>query len=195
MAGIYFYWICWLLWVVATFLLPKEKARTVIAIWILLIIIFSNLYISMYDYEFSISYILITLGGFVLLTTLRRIGLQIFSAMTIMVGFTSLLIWEANAPVWIFMPRLIVIPMICVILTVLVNKHFINRITISIIGLCSGEFLYHLLLSNYSILHTIGDRIFLDTLFVSLFILISIEVLRKAKDKVLIFLNTSKVSD
>ncbi|WP_042145699.1 hypothetical protein [Paucisalibacillus sp. EB02] len=193
MVGIYFYWICWLLWVMVTFLLPRDKARTVLAIWILLTLIVSNLYISIDGYEFSISYLFIVLGGFVLLAKLSQKGLQIFSTITIMVGFTSLLIWEANAPVWIFMPRLIIIPMICVILTMMVNKHFINRITISIIGLCSGEFLYNLLLSNYSITHTIGDHNFLDMLCITLFLLISIELLRKVKDKLLLSFNVSKV--
>jgi hypothetical protein len=193
MEGIYFYWFCWLLWVIVTFLLPREKARTFLAIWILLTIIVSNLYISINIFEISLSYLFILIGGFIFLGTLQHKILQIFSAITIMVGFTSLLIWEANAPVWLFMPRLIIIPIICVLLTIMVNKQFLNRLAINIIGLCSGEFVYSVLLSNYSIMQTIGDMEFLDTLFVCLIILISIEVIRKAKNKVLFFFSTSKI--
>ncbi|WP_026906570.1 YphA family membrane protein [Paucisalibacillus globulus] len=193
MEGIYFYWFCWLLWVIVTFLLPKEKGRTFLAIWILLTIIFSNLYISINLFEISLSYLFILFGGFIFLGTLQHKILQIFSAITIMVGFTSLLIWETNAPVWLFMPRLIIIPIICVLLTMMVNKHFLNRLAINIIGLCSGEFVYSVLLSNYSIIQTIGDFEFLDTLFVCLIILITIELIRKAKNKVLFSFTISKI--
>ncbi|WP_096270473.1 YphA family membrane protein [Paucisalibacillus globulus] len=193
MSGIYFYWVSWLLWAMVTFILPKDKSRTVLAIWILLTIIVSNFYISIADFEFSISYLAVVIGGFVLLARLKQKGLQIFSAITIMIGFTSLLIWETNAPVWVFMPRLVIIPLICMILTIFVNKQFINRITISIIGLCSGEFLYNLLLINYSITQTIGDRNFLDTLFINIFLLISIEVLRQVKDRVMLSFKINNV--
>nr|WP_156914147.1 hypothetical protein [Paucisalibacillus globulus] len=163
------------------------------AIWILLTIIFSNLYISINLFEISLSYLFILFGGFIFLGTLQHKILQIFSAITIMVGFTSLLIWETNAPVWLFMPRLIIIPIICVLLTMMVNKHFLNRLAINIIGLCSGEFVYSVLLSNYSIIQTIGDFEFLDTLFVCLIILITIELIRKAKNKVLFSFTISKI--
>ncbi|MFS0672686.1 hypothetical protein AB1K81_05730 [Ornithinibacillus sp. 179-J 7C1 HS] len=119
---------------------------------------------------------------------MKRKGILLFSAFTIMIGYASLLIWETNAPVWIFMPRLLIIPIICVLLTVILTKRFISRITISLIGLCSGEFLYSLLLTNYSITKTIGGLMFLDTLFVVLFIIVIITAVQLGKERVSLFL-------
>lgn len=188
MDGIFYYWFSWVLWVILTFIMPKNKNRTIYSVWILITIIFSNLYITSDYLEISIAYLSIIIGGFILLSTLKRKGLLLFSAFSIMIGYASLLIWETNAPVWIFMPRLLIIPIICVLLTVILTKKFISRITISLIGLCSGEFLYSLLLTNYSITKTIGGLVFLDTLFVVLFFIVIITAVQLGKERVSLFL-------
>ncbi|WP_412975661.1 hypothetical protein [Ornithinibacillus sp. 179-J 7C1 HS] len=188
MDGIFYYWFSWILWVILTFFMPKNKNRTIYSVWILITIIFSNVYITSDYLEISIAYLSIIIGGFILLSTLKRKGILLFSAFTIMIGYASLLIWETNAPVWIFMPRLLIIPIICVLLTVILTKRFISRITISLIGLCSGEFLYSLLLTNYSITKTIGGLMFLDTLFVVLFIIVIITAVQLGKERVSLFL-------
>lgn len=186
MDGLFFYWICWIFWILATFIMPKNATRTKLAIWILVTIGVSKIYLTIDSLDLSCSYISILIGGFLLLASQKNKGLQIFSAFTIMVGFSSMLIWETNAPVWLFMPRLIIIPILCVLLTMMVSKTFVNRLTNCIIGLCGGEFVYGLLLSNYTISKVIGEALFLDTLFIALLLLSAIEVIQRAKDKVIV---------
>nr|WP_138918998.1 hypothetical protein [Ornithinibacillus scapharcae] len=121
------------------------------------------------------------------MASLKYKGLQMFSAFTVMIGYSSMLIWETNAPVWLFMPRLIIIPLLCVFLTIMVSKQYYNRLANCIIGLCGGEFVYGLLLSNYTISKTIGDAMFLDTLFITLLLLGIIEILQRGKEKIIAF--------
>ncbi|MEN2766165.1 YphA family membrane protein [Ornithinibacillus xuwenensis] len=183
MEGVYFYWFCWLFWIVITFLMPKSKKRTVLAVWLLVIITVSNLYLSFNYIEISMSFLLIIVGSFISISLLSRIGFSIFSAFTIMIGFTSLLIWEAHAPVWIFMPRLLIIPIICVLLITFIAKGLQKRMTLVTLGLCGGEFLYSVMVSRFSIRQTIGEREFLDTLLIVLFILVCLEVIQKGREK------------
>jgi hypothetical protein len=187
MDGLYFYWFGWAFWIIVTFIMPKNKYRTVIAIWILLTISSSSIYLRTVFFDISIAYLTTLLGGFALLSTLKRKGLQIFSAITIMVGYSSLLIWEVNAPVWIFMPRLFIIPVVCVLLVSIITSKFESRLTISIIGICSGELLYCLLLSSYTFTRAVGNLMFLDTLSVILFLVVIIEAIQVGKKRTLIF--------
>lgn len=103
-----------------------------------------------------------------------------------MIGYTSLLIWEVNAPVWIFMPRIIMIPILCVCLAIVLTKQIYARLAISVIGISSGEFLYSVLLYNYSITQSIGSMQFLDTLSVMVFLFVFIEAIHQGKEKVLL---------
>lgn len=186
MDGIFFYWFGWFFWVIFTFIVPKNKIRTIYAIWILLAIGFSNLYLSIDSIAVSMSYLTLLIGAFILLSTLNRKGILLFSAFTMMIGYTSLLIWEVNAPVWIFMPRIIMIPILCVCLAIVLTKQIYARLAISVIGISSGEFLYSVLLYNYSITQSIGSMQFLDTLSVMVFLFVFIEAIHQGKEKVLL---------
>ncbi|WP_047985322.1 YphA family membrane protein [Ornithinibacillus californiensis] len=187
MDGLYFYWFGWAFWIIVTFIMPKNNYRTVIAIWILLTISTSNIYLGIGFFDISIAYLTTLIGGFALLSTLKQKGLQIFSAITIMIGYSSLLIWEVNAPVWIFMPRLFIMPVVCVLLVSIIASKFENRLANSIIGICGGELLYCLLLSNYSFTKAIGNLMFLDTLSIIIFLVVIIEAIQVGKKRTLIF--------
>lgn len=189
MDGIFFYWFGWFFWVIFTFIVPKNKIRTIYAMWILMIIGFSNLYLSFDSIALSMSYLTLILGAFILLSTLNRKGILLFSAFTMMIGYTSLLIWEVNAPVWLFTPRIIMIPILCVCLALLLTKKLYARFVISVIGICSGEFLYSVLLYNYSITQAIGSLRFLDTLSVMVFLLVLIEAIHQGKAKLFLLLH------
>ncbi|WP_157052486.1 YphA family membrane protein [Ornithinibacillus contaminans] len=192
MDGIYFYWFSWVFWVIVTFLMPKGKRRTILALWLLVAIIFSNLYVTIGSLAFSVTYLIIFTGAFISLARHNRVGLHIFSGFTIMIGYTSILIWETHAPVWLFMPRLLLIPMICVALVSIISSTMISRLIISTLGLCGGELLYSVLLANFSIQQTIGEFVFLDTLLVMLFLLVLMELLRKGRGKMVSTLQAYK---
>lgn len=191
MEGLFFYWICWMFWIIVTFLIPKSNIRTKFAIWILITISVSKIYLTIGSLDISCSYVSILIGGFLMLGSRNHKSLQIFSAFTIMIGYSSLLIWETNAPVWLFMPKLIIIPLLCALLTMFISKQYYNRLANSIIGISGGEFVYSLLLSNYSISKTIGDLMFLDTLLISLLLIGIVEIIQRGKEKILL-LHTTK---
>ncbi|GGA61190.1 YphA family membrane protein [Ornithinibacillus halotolerans] len=194
MDGLLFYWIAWFLWIIVTFLLPKTTFRTICAVWILCAIIVTNLYITIGYLEISITYLALLLGGFVYIASLERKYFHIFTAITVMVGYTSLLIWEANAPVWIFLPRILLIPFICILLISFVSKHLHHRLAIALTGISAGECLYSVLLANYSISQTVGSFKFLDTISVILFIVILIELVKVGKEYLLSLILKNKNS-
>ncbi|HAM81193.1 YphA family membrane protein [Ornithinibacillus bavariensis] len=189
MDGIFFYWLCWMIWVVVTFLMPKEKTRTMMAVWILLTLTSSNLYISVYNVEVSMAYVCVFLGSILYIKSLKPLSYHLFSAMTIMIGYSSILIWESIAPVWLFMPRLIIIPVLCVLLTLVLTKGLSSRLAISTLGLCGGELLYCILLTNLSMPDIVGELLFLDTLLIVLLLLGSIEIYQIGKNKFFLYLS------
>jgi hypothetical protein len=187
MDGVYFYWFCWIIWVIVTFLFPKTKIRTIIAVWILLTISLSRLYISISYVEISAAYLCIFIGIMICLTRVKPVSIHLFSAFTIMIGYSSILIWESIAPVWLFMPRLLIIPMISVLLMVILSKGFYGRFTTGILGLCGGELLYGCLLVNFSIPDIIGELQFLDILLVVLLFLLCIEGYQLFRNKLFLY--------
>lgn len=185
MEGLYFYWFSWVFWVVVTFLMKKGKLRTLLAYWILLSIVFSNNYLRIDNISLSVTFILVFLGGFVLLARIIHSFYHLFAAFTLMIGYAGFLIWEQLAPVWLFIPRIILLPLILAMLISILTNHLLNRITIGIIGICAGELLYSLLLFSYQITNTVGEKGFFDTLVICLFLLMSVHLMKRIKMKVL----------
>ncbi|MUK87256.1 hypothetical protein GMD78_02420 [Ornithinibacillus sp. L9] len=181
MDGIYFYWFSWIIWVVVTFFMNKTKKRTFISCWILLSITTSNVYVTVYQYDMSLTFVSILMGGFFLFSYIPRTTYHLFCAFTMMIGYSSILIWEGQAPIWLFMPRYILIPLIAILMVCLLAKGLYPRIAIILVGICSGELLYCHMLSDYYISKVIGEMVFFDTLLIILFGLICIEAIQTLK--------------
>ncbi|SHF57213.1 YphA family membrane protein [Ornithinibacillus halophilus] len=185
MEGLYFYWFSWIFWVVVTFFMKKNNARTMLSYWILLCITLSNVYISIDVFHVSVTIIILLIGGFVIFTQLPNTIYHLFTSLTLMIGYTSFLIWESQAPIWLFMPREILLPLMLVALICILTYKFYYRLSIALIGICSGEFLYSFLLSSYYFSHTIGEKHFFDTLFIAVFLLFGIEFLNRLRLKII----------
>lgn len=181
--GIYFYWISWIFWVVVTFFMSKSLKRTFFSFWILLAITLTNIYLNVSFTEVSLAFIIILLGGFVLFTRLPYRIFHLFATFTLMVGYSGFLIWESQAPVWLFMPRLILLPILLIILICILTTEFYHRLAIAIIGISCGEFLFGFLLSSYYIPHLVGEKTFFDLLVIVLFLLFIIELINRLKKK------------
>lgn len=175
--GMIFYWISWIFWVIITFLLNKNKQRTSLAVWILFIIFCSNWYIHIEIYHLSVAFICIYMGGFVLLARMAKSVYYLFASFTVMIGYTSFLLWEQLAPVWLLISRDIMFPLLMTSMVLLISRGFWARISISLIGICTGELLYSHILLNFNIHKTIGGMAFLDMLCTILFVLFVLEVL------------------
>ncbi|SES80906.1 hypothetical protein SAMN05216389_102264 [Oceanobacillus limi] len=190
--GLYFYWISWIIWVMVTFFMKKTSHRAYYATWILISIILSNVYITFSKYDISLTFLSVIIGGFFLVPQIPKTTYHLFCSFTLMIGYTSILIWEGQAPVWLFMPRFILIPLICIVMVCFLVKGLISRITVTLIGICAGELLYSYMLSNYYISNIVGEMVFFDSLFIILFILICLDLIQLLKRKIVLLTQNYK---
>ncbi|HEX6593450.1 MAG TPA: hypothetical protein VF095_02555 [Bacillota bacterium] len=179
--GVIFYWFSWIFWVLITFFMKKSRRRTYLSFWGLLSIVCSNIYVKFYIFDIHVTLIIVWFGSFILLLTRETILYHFFASFTCMIGYTSILIWEHQAPVWVFGPRLIILSVISMLLVTFVATDFFNQCTIALIGMCTGEVLFNILLGNYYIQDVIGKMAFFDHLYTTLFLLIIVHSYRVVK--------------
>ncbi|MFD1038701.1 hypothetical protein ACFQ3N_09900 [Virgibacillus byunsanensis] len=167
--------------------MKKIRKRTVLACWILSVLMCSNLYASFENIQLSIAFIILWLGALLFHAKLPHLVYHVFSSFTISIGYIAILLWEQHTPVWMFLPRIILIPVISTMLIVILVKGFHNRIVVGILGISSGETIYSLLLSSYAIQETIGEMAFFDMTIITLLIIVSLEIIKITKQKLLLF--------
>src|SRR5690625_5823138 len=110
--GLIVYWFGWMLWIIVTFLMKKDQRRTKLACWILLILLCSNIYFTIENHNISLTFIVLLGIAIFLHAQIPRFMYHVFISFTIMIGYAALLLWEKNTPVWLFMPRFVLIPLI-----------------------------------------------------------------------------------
>src|SRR5690625_4591201 len=137
--GLLFYWISWLIWVLVTFFMKKSKQRTLLFCSILLLIIFSNTYVTVGSFNISISYVLLLIGSLVIYTLLEKQFYHAFVSFTVMIGYSGLLIWINSTPLWLFLHELLIIPFVCNFIILLLTKGIYSRITTGLLGIRSEE--------------------------------------------------------
>lgn len=191
--GLLFFWISWILWVIVTFFMQKNLQRLLFAIYILLLIITSQIYISINEFTLSVSLLLTIVACLIALSKLKRPLYYTFISFTVMIGYMAILIWEKTTPVWMFLPRNLLIPMILLILIICLGGRLRERLTYSMFGICSGEMMYHMMFSNYFLSDVIGNLSFLDLLLVTVGYNIMISVFQYINEKV--FSYTSKYKE
>lgn len=181
--GYLFYWISWMLWIVVTFFMKKNKQRTFFLYGILILITCSNHYISLGDYQFSLAYVILFIACLLIYTLFKGQIYHLFKAFIIMIGYSSILIWNSSAPIWIFIHELILIPVFCCLLMIMLTTGAYKRLMIGIIGMSFGELFYVLILSSYDLNKTIGDLNFFDHLFVTLLLFIGFQAVQQGMYK------------
>ncbi|WP_156289245.1 YphA family membrane protein [Oceanobacillus salinisoli] len=186
--GILFYWFSWIFWIIVTFLMKKGVLRTLLAYWILFTIIGSSFYFQLGYYTISLSIIILFLGAIVLLSKQPRTLYHLFSAFTISIGYTAMLFWEKLSPIWIIIPRILLISILIGCLTSILSKAYLGRISVCLFGMIAGEMIYSVILSSYGLQEEIGEMLFLDTLFCTLLLLTFLDILHKGKAKLSMYI-------
>ncbi|WP_099158372.1 YphA family membrane protein [Virgibacillus ndiopensis] len=181
-SGIIFYWIGWIFWVIVTFFMKKGRQRTFYACWILLIILCSPISIPIGGYQIGVSF-LILLAGSTYFHSIAKSLYLLFSAFTISLGYIAILFWERITPVWLFLPRSVLIPLIMTFLIVILTESLHDKLAIGLLGITSGEILHSIILSSYQLYETIGGLAFLDIFFMITMLVIFIETVQKVKVK------------
>lgn len=174
--GIIFYWLSWMLVIIVTFIMRKNRKRTLLACWLFITIICSNFHITILGFQISIALLSLILGSILLLVQLSHLMYYLFSSFTITIGYTAMLLWEMNAPVWLFLPRIITIAFIIGLMTTILAQDFYSRLGISLFGTACGELIFSLILSSYGMHVAVGELFYFDCIIgvVVIFVLLNI---------------------
>lgn len=172
--GVLFYWIGWMFCIIILFFIKKSKLRTFFAFWLLLVIFCSNQWVGIQSYNISIAFIMIYIGSFLLFSKFKSKFYYFFVSFTIMIGYTGLLLLENNSPIWLFAPRILLISVSMALLIMCLTKHFHARLITGVIGICSGELLYNLILADYHMSRPIGELAYFDLVLLTLFIILAL---------------------
>ncbi|ASK63328.1 hypothetical protein CFK37_14770 [Virgibacillus phasianinus] len=194
MNGLLFFWFSWLIWVYITFIMKKGKERTFFAIWTLLLISGSSFHFVMFGYKLSLGYLFLVIGAMVMVASTKRLFYHLFSSLTLMVLYMTIKVWENFFPIWMILSKSFVIPFMMVFIILLLVKGFRNRVSIGLLGICSGELVYSFILSSYSLPEPVGGYEFFDYVVVILFLFIGIEAAHAFRVKIRALLYTYKKS-
>src|SRR5699024_5511924 len=182
--GVLFYWFCWIFCVITLFFLGKNKGRNFFFFWIFISIFYLNPYINIVSFYYicSLTFIIFFLGMLVIFSKLINKIYLFIASFTMMIGYVCLLLFEKDSPIWLIGPRMLLISVITSILISFLSKNFYSRLVIGLVGMCSGEILYSIILVNYHMPKPIGEFVFLDTVLLTLFILFILKQFQHVKE-------------
>lgn len=190
-SGYIFLWTSWLLWIIVTFFMSKTRRRAYLATWILLSIIGSNSFFIVEGFHISYAYFILIGGALLMHGKCPRWTYNLFISFTIMIGYTAILLWEYTSPIWMVIPRFILIPLLCSCMIFILIKGFYNQLMTGLLGLCAGELLYSLMLSSYFINRPIGDVHFLDHLLIVISSIFLIHIIQHMRARILSWSHTN----
>src|SRR5699024_10393786 len=163
--------------------MKKGKRRTYLSYCVLISIILVNQFITIDMYTISLSFIIILLGSFLGLASLKKPFYHLIVSFIMMIGYAGVLLIEKNAPIWIFGPRYLTLAIMSFILVTTLTKGFYSKTMVTLVGLSSGEVLYNLIVSNYFSPKTFGELEFMDTLLLTLFLLFLLNQYQRVKHR------------
>ncbi|WP_078380163.1 YphA family membrane protein [Sutcliffiella halmapala] len=167
--GLYFYFLSWVSWIVVMFFFAKSTQRFLLSICLLLVIAGSNSYISIVDFQVSVSYIVLASTAVILLVKIlkKQYLLHYFSICTIALAYVCFKLFEIFDPIWIIFNRTWMLSFILLYLALLLFKSSENRYAFLLAGLILGELLAIFVLNNVFQYSVIGSFEFLDVFAMS----------------------------
>jgi hypothetical protein len=167
--GIYFYWFAWMLWVIYTFLMKKDKVRTLFAVILLILITLSVYETTIGSFQLTLSYLFILFMAFYFAALRNRWQLvyMLIGSMIVTLAYASFQLFALFDPVWVFLNRTWMLAVILTIITILLHGDFYSRLLCFVIGSCQGDFLYAVILKRFSFPYVIGSLAFFDMILIS----------------------------
>lgn len=162
--GLIFYFVSWCVWVVVTFLMAKTRERFLAGLFLMVLIISSNESVAIFHFRFSLTAIIITCVCIAILINRKKVVYPTFASIIVSIGYAGMLLWETVVPVWVVMPRLILLSLLCYILLYFLVESMMVRLAIWGFGSVFGEFIYSMVVMGYNVSAPIGDAGYLDVL-------------------------------
>lgn len=153
-----FYCIAWFGWMITTFFMKKKRKRMYMSIFLLLVIIGAQKYISIFGFYISLGGICIFLYG-ILLIVLEKYS----SILLVVYGGIMGMIYCIFHFFIMYNPILIEIPQDVILLVLLLISSFIlmtsmkRSVAIFIVGSFQGDLLTRFFLREYEVIHIVGS--------------------------------------
>ncbi|WP_042223578.1 YphA family membrane protein [Oceanobacillus manasiensis] len=180
---VYFYWIGWMLWILTTFFMSYGRERDLYTIWLMSLMILSNTNIHIGLTQINASTFPIMLGSIILLLNLQRQIYLTVCTVTIILGYTSILFWEIVAPVWLFLPRELLIPLLLGLTALILVNELKSRICVILLGATMGEYVFSFYLFSYGMTRGVGELPFLGNIMMTIVIIVFLDIIRKSRVK------------
>ncbi|MFY4775965.1 YphA family membrane protein [Metabacillus sp. RGM 3146] len=166
MEGIFYYWIMWGAFIAAAFLWKKSAERTIAVFFILINLASSQMFIHTSSFSVGMAYLEIWGLSFGLIAVKRYFTSFSFLllAFAMMAGYTAIMLFQLFDPVWFIIDRFYILLILFGGLSLYFGKDFLNRLSLFIVALSQGEFLYWAVLRHFYDGLTIGGHGYLDLL-------------------------------
>ena len=175
MAGFFFYWISWSIWITVTFLFAKNHPyRFKTALFILIIIILSPYQFTLF--QISMPFAIIPLIMISYIHYMKKSFLQLFTniirILIITIYETSYLLITLYDPVWQTIDPLILRSASFSLLGIVLFGSYLDRLFGTILGMIQGEIFYSFILKKWDI-HYALDLALFDHLAIAFFFITS----------------------
>ncbi|MBN8200296.1 YphA family membrane protein [Bacillus sp. NTK034] len=170
MEGLIFYWISWMVWIMATFFLDRNnKYRFLLSAWILIFIMLSPWTFKIFNVETGIGGLFLIVSLYIFAGRLKKLSKLYFFFCTfiLMMAYVIFHLFELFDPVWVMFSRNWMLSILLVYMAVLLQKNRMLRLPLILLGGIQGEVLYALILKQFSFPYTIGSLAFLDIMAIS----------------------------
>lgn len=171
MEGLFFYWISWMVWIMATFFMARtNKYRFLLSAWILCLMILSSLTLNILNYEIGTSGFFLLVSLYIFTGRLKKLSKLyfLFCTFILMMAYVTFHLFELFDPVWVIFSREWMLSILMVYMAVLLQKNRMLRLPLILLGGIQGEFLYAFILKPFSFPYTIGSLAFLDIMSISI---------------------------
>lgn len=170
MEGLIFYWISWMVWIMATFFMDRNnKYRFLLSAWILIFIMLSPWTFKIFNVETGIGGLFLIVSLYIFAGRLKKLSKLYFFFCTfiLMMAYVIFHLFELFDPVWVMFSRNWMLSILLVYMAVLLQKNRMLRLPLILLGGIQGEVLYALILKQFSFPYTIGSLAFLDIMAIS----------------------------
>ncbi|MDF2037199.1 hypothetical protein P2R12_09565 [Cytobacillus oceanisediminis] len=170
MEGLIFYWISWMVWIMATFFMDRNnKYRFLLSAWILIFIMLSPWTLKIFNVETGIAGLFLLVSLYIFAGRLKKLSKLyfLFCAFILMMAYVTFHLFELFDPVWVLFSRNWMLSVLLVYMAVLLQKNRMLRLPLILLGGIQGEVLYALILKQFSFPYTIGSLAFLDIMAIS----------------------------
>ncbi|MFA8437985.1 hypothetical protein [Pueribacillus sp. YX66] len=176
-----FYWVAWLSWVWATWIMDKGKRRTQIAVISLLGIVSASHSISMFGYTINLA-ILFFLCLSIYFLFEKNILTQLYlyvSSMIVALGYVAIYLFSIYDPISLLIPFKFVAPIYLIFIVTFFAKQILYKLVLVFLSVSLGEIVIGIILNQLGLYNGIGMIDYLTNLTLS-FISILILTLSKA---------------